>query len=229
MNRQKLGSKIAQQIKKTGIAALVLGAAILFYACENNNLEEIKAFSSPENLPVLEATDFETLVTDSGKVRYFVKAPKLLRFETDGSDYVEFPEGVELIQYDENQNVISGITANYAKQFLEDKKWEAKNNVIATNAEGDTLKTEHLIYEEEEGKIHTEEFVRIIRPDQIITGVGFESDQAMENWRIKNPKGTIYVSTQSQNAQSEGENEGEKTDTTRNSENRPLEKKLEFN
>jgi hypothetical protein len=89
--------------------------------------------------------------------------------------------------------VISSITADYAKNFEKEEKWEAKNNVVATNAQGDTLKTEHLIWEEKAEIIYTEEFVRIIRSDQIITGIGFHSDQSMQNWRIKNPKGTIYI------------------------------------
>lgn len=61
---------------------------------------------------------------------------------------------------------------------------------------GDTLKTEHLIWEEKEERIHTEEFVRIIRADQIISGIGFQSDQSLQNWRIKNPKGTIYITVE---------------------------------
>ncbi len=191
MNQQKSDSKNSR-FKIVRIAALFAGAAILFYACEND-IEKIKAFSTPENLPVVEATNIETLFTDSGEVRFFLKAPKMLSYQTDGQDYIEFPEGIELIKYDENQKIISSITANYAKQFEKEKKWEAKNNVIATNANGDTLKTEHLIWEEEAEKIYTEEFVKIIRPDQIFTGIGFESDQSLQNWKIKNPKGTIYV------------------------------------
>jgi len=146
-----------------------------------------------DNLPVVEAKNFETLFTDSGEVRFFLKTPKLLRFETEGDPYIEFPEGIELIKYDENKNIVSSITANYAKQFVEEKKWEAKNNVVATNFKGDTLKTEHLIWDEKAEKIYTEEYVKIIRENQIITGIGFQSDQSLENWRIKNPKGTIYV------------------------------------
>lgn len=193
MRAQKSGSKTKLVLSKIfRIAVLVSGAAILFYGCENN-IEKIKAFSSPENLPLQEATNFQTLFTDSGEVRFSLKAPKLLRYETDGNPFVEFPEGIELVKYDENQNIISSITADYAKQFPREDKWEAKNNVVATNLDGDTLKTEHLIWEEESEKIYTEEFVRIIRPDQIITGIGFESDQTLENWRIKNPKGTIYI------------------------------------
>lgn len=226
MNRQKLGSKIIQQINSIGIAALVTGAAILFFACENN-IEKIKAFSSPENLPIAEAKNFESLLTDSGEVRFFIKAPTLLQFDNEGQSYFEFPDGIELIKYDENKEIISSITANYAKQFEKEKKWEAKNNVVATNAQGDTLKTEHLIFEEEKGKIYTEEFVRIIRPDQIITGIGFQSDQSLQNWRIKDPKGTIYVSTEN-TGQSGNEAATEEPDSTKISGSNPAEKKLEF-
>lgn len=201
MKQLRLGSKIYQHIKLYCVAALVSGAAMLFYGCENN-IEQIKAFYTTENLPILEAKNFETLVTDSGQVRYFLKAPKLLQFEDEGRNYIEFPEGMELIKYDENKNIISSITADYAKQFVADEKWEAKNNVVATNAQGDTLKTEHLIWEEKKELIYTEEFVRIIRADQIMTGIGFTSDQKLQNWKIKNPKGTIFVSVNNDNKQS---------------------------
>lgn len=198
MKQQKLDSRILQFIKNIRIAALVSGAALLLYACEND-IEQIKAFSSTENLPVIEAYNFETLFTDSGQVRFFLKTPKLLRFENDGKTYIEFPDGMELVKYDAKKQIISSITSDYAKQFVKEEKWEAKNNVIATNAQGDTLKTEHLIWEEKEEKIYTEEFVKIIRTDQIITGIGFTSDQTLQNWKIKNPKGTIYVSVEKQN------------------------------
>lgn len=192
MKQRKSGFKTANIFYYFRIAVLFSGTAMLFFACENN-IEKIRAFSSVDILPQVEAKQFETLYTDSGKVRFHIKAPKLLQFETEGQTYLEFPEGIELVKYDEKQTVISSITADYAKKFEKEEKWEAKNNVIATNAQGDTLKTEHLIWEEKQEIIYTEEFVRIIRPDQIITGIGFQSDQAMQNWRIKNPRGTIYI------------------------------------
>lgn len=197
MKLQQLNSNFKKNIGFSVIAALVSGAAMLLTSCENN-LEEIKAFASTENLPILEARNFETIFTDSGQIRYSLKTPKLLRFEDDGRDYIEFPEGMELVKFDANKNIISSITADYAKQFVAEDKWEAKNNVVATNAQGDTLKTEHLIWEEKKEIIYTEEFVRIIRSDQIITGIGLTSDQKLQNWKIKNPKGTIYVTVNNQ-------------------------------
>ena len=224
MKQLLLDSKIIRFIRLYCIAALVSGAAMLFYGCEND-IEQIKAFYSAENLPILEARNFETLVTDSGQVRYLLKAPKLLQFEDEGRNYIEFPEGMELVKYDENKNIISSITADYAKQFIAEDKWEAKNNVIATNAQGDTLKTEHLIWEEKKEIIYTEEFVKIIRADQIITGIGFTSDQKLQNWKIKNPKGTIFVSVK--------DDKQANTEVPQPEENRTVEKpakgQLQFN
>lgn len=193
MKPQECGSDLKRKkIHLNIIAALLCGAALLFPGCVND-IEIIKAFSSPEALPVIHAENYETTFTDSGVVRFFLKTPELKRFEVDGQPFVEFPQGIELTKYNEHRQIVSRITARYAKQYVKEKKWEAKNDVVALNLAGDTLKTEHLIWDERTGKITSDQFVKIIRPDQIITGIGFESDQSMENWRIRNPRGTIYI------------------------------------
>lgn len=199
MKLQKLDFNIFHFFKNIGIAALLFGAAIFFYACENN-IEKIKAFSTTDNLPILEAIDFETLFTDSGQVRYLLKTPRLLRFENDGKEFHEFPEGVEIVQYDANGEIVSTLKANYAQQFLKEDKWEAKNNVIVTNEKGDTLKTEHLIWEKKTEEIYTEEFVEIIRTDGIYTGIGLTADETMQSWRINKLKGIIYFETEDKKA-----------------------------
>lgn len=203
MKAQKLGSNTIQRIKQISIAVLFSGTAILFYACENNNLEEIKAISAPNELPVMEAENFETTYTDSGIVRFTLKAPKLLRFENDGKTFSEFPVGVEIKQFDAEKNIVSSITADYAKEFLKEEKWEAKNNVIVTNAEGDTLKTDYLIWDRKNGKIFTEEFVKIISEDKVITGTGLVSDQEMKDWEIKKPQGDVWVTVNENNTTAE--------------------------
>jgi LPS export ABC transporter protein LptC len=158
-----------------------------------NDVEKIKAFNPSEILPVVQAENFETTFSDSGIVRFYLKTPELKRFESSESSYVEFPKGVLLIKYNQDKQVISTISARYAKQFVKERRWEAKNDVVATNNVGDTLKTEHLIWDEQAGRIYNNEFVKVIRPDQIITGIGFEADQTLSNWRIRNPRGPIYV------------------------------------
>lgn len=231
MKIQKLDFNNIKFIKNACVAALFTGAAILFFGCENNNLEEIKAFTTTDNLPIVEAEDFESLVTDSGLISFYLKAPKLLKFDREGKTYLEFPEGIELVRYDANHKMESSITADYAMQYVVEDKWEAKNNVVATNATGDTLKTEHLIYEVEKEKIYTDEYVKIIQSDhQVITGIGFESDQKMQNWKIKNPKGTIYIAVEegSESVNSSDTVPREKAPLKIETDSKPFDKPLEF-
>ena len=126
-------------------------------------------------------------------VRFYLKTPELKRFESDGTSFIEFPKGILLVKYNARREMISSISARYAKQFVREKRWEARNDVVAVNSKGDTLKTEHLVWDENAKKIYNDEYVKIISPDQVITGVGFESDASLENWRIRNPRGNIYV------------------------------------
>lgn len=210
--------RINNYLKLLSRAALFSGAALLFNGCENN-IEQIKAFVSTENLPLVQAENFETVYTDSGQVRFFLKAPRLERFEAEGKPYIEFPDGLELVKYDASHNIISKIKARYARQYIQDKKWEAKNDVVAVNVQGDTLKTELLIWDENTEKIYSDKFVRIIRPDQIINGIGFESDQGLQNWRIKNITGSIYVTMQASGEEAPGQ---QMTGTTNATKNNPV-------
>ena len=205
MKAQRLDFNIYQFIKNSCIAVLVMGTAILFSACENNDLEKIKTLAPLEDLPEIEAINFETLKTDSGKIQFYLQAPKLVQYNNNGKNgYAEFPEGVLVKQYDENRKITFSITADYAREYNKEQKWEAKNNVVVVNAKGDTLKTEHLIWERSTGDIRSDAFVKIIQGDDIILGDALVTDQHLENLDIKNPRLTIYVENQNK-AQSKGD------------------------
>jgi LPS export ABC transporter protein LptC len=199
MKQQKYNSvnTTAFKIKiliKSSIAALSIGAAMLLLSCQSKVEADLPSkLIEQEELPTVDATNFETTYTDSGIVRYRLTTPRLLEFDNKKDPYTEFPDGFHIIEFDKNQNVTSGISANYGKHFEKEKKWEAIGNVIAINDKGDTLKTEKLIWLEKEKRIYSDKYVRIIRKDQVITGIGLESDENLKNWKILQPKGSLYV------------------------------------
>ncbi|NQU86450.1 MAG: hypothetical protein HQ541_11875, partial [Mariniphaga sp.] len=122
MKLQKLDSKYLIQINRFGIiAALFFGAAIVFYSC-SPEVEKIEAFSSPENLPVVYAEDFETTFTDSFKIQFYMKAPVLQKFESDANPFLEFPNGILIIKYDSNGEIISRITSDYAREYEKEQR-----------------------------------------------------------------------------------------------------------
>ena len=187
----------SNRLKKTryshvSIAILLTGIAMLFFSCANK-IEKIKEFSAGDKLPTMDAELFEMIYSDSTIVRFKLITPRLLRYDQEKIPFTEFPEGIEIEKFNEKMQVVSVITSDYALYYTREKKWIAKNNVVAINQAGDSLKTEELIWEEAKGKFYSEQFVKIIRTDQIITGIGFESDQDMSNWEIKKVKGTLYL------------------------------------
>jgi len=176
---------------KTLFSLIVLSTMILV-SCENE-IAKIKTVTTTEELPAITAEGFEMLVSDSTVIRSKLQTPLLIKHDNEKDPYIEFPKGVKIEKYDAKLNVVSSITAQYAKNFTGDDRWEAKNNVIAVNLKGDTLKTEYLVWDTKKKKIYSDQFVKIIQKDQIYTGIGFESDQDFSSYHIKNLKGNMYV------------------------------------
>lgn len=179
--------------KQLSIAILCMGISVLFFSCANK-IEKIKEFSANAELPTIEADSFEMIYSDSAIIRFKLKTKRLIEYDQEKDPFTEFPEGIELVKYDINMQVVSKITADYARNYENEKKWVAKNNVTAVNQQGDTLKTEELTWEEETGRLYSDKYVKIIGKDEIITGTGFESNQDMTDWQIKNIRNsTVYL------------------------------------
>jgi len=178
-------------MKETFISTMIL-LTLLLVSCENE-IAKIKTVTNTEDLPAITAEGFEMLVSDSSVIRSKLQTPLLIKHDNEKDPYIEFPKGVKIVEYDAKMNVISSITAQYAKNFTGENRWEAKNNVIAVNLKGDTLKTEYLVWDTKSKKIYSDQFVKIIQKDQIYTGIGFESNQDFSSYHIKNLKGNMYV------------------------------------
>jgi len=178
--------------RKFTFPLLILLAFVILSSCENE-ISKIKVVAKTEDPPSMTANDFEMLYSDSTVIRFKMQTPKLIRHDDVKDPYTEFPDGVKIEKYDANMNIVSSITAQYAKNFDSDDRWEAKNNVIAVNQKGDTLKTEYLVWDTKKERIYSDQFVKIIQKDQIYTGIGFESNQDFTSYHIKNLQGHIYV------------------------------------
>lgn len=181
---------------RLGFIIMALGG--LFISCEND-IEKIKQFSNNEDLPDIAAEGYEVLSYDSTVIRTKLQTPQMIIHNNEKEPYTEFPRGLVLTQYDSKMNVTSNITALYAKNFQKEDRWEAKNNVVAVNQKGDTLKTEYLVWDQKKGKIYSDQFVKIIGNDgQVTTGTSFESNQDFSDYVLKNLTMKKYVDVQNQ-------------------------------
>ena len=178
---------------KNAIIPLIASGIIVFnFAC-NNDIEKVKLLSEETNFPDHSMTDAIITHTKNGQVTIKITSPKINRYTTAEEPHTIFPDGLLVKQFDSTQTKTSQISANYAIYHEESELWEAKNDVVAINNEGDTLNTEFLVWNEAEGLIYTDRYVRIKTAEGIIHGKGFEANQDFSNWTIKETTGTLEV------------------------------------
>jgi LPS export ABC transporter protein LptC len=171
---------------------------LILFSCQTKVSTDIPPeLLTDNNFLTMEATNFETLYTDSGVVKYHLKTPKLLIYNDPKQPYKDFPDGFLMQRYDQNKKIISQMSGNRGKYFDNEKKWEANGNVVLVNSEGDTLRSEELKFHEAEDLIFSDQFVSIKKGDQYITGTGgFKSDTQMSRWSFMKTKGHLYVQGQ---------------------------------
>lgn len=162
-----------------------------FISCEND-LDKVKLYSKGKITPTESAKNIKILYSDSAKVQVELTAPVFNHFETE-NPYIEMPKGLLAIFYDDKLEVKSRLKADYGVRFINEMKMEARKNVVVVNQKGETLNTEHLIWDESKQKLYSDEFVKITTKDEIIFGNGFEANQDFSKYKIFNIKGTISL------------------------------------
>jgi len=195
MESKNLNDKHERGSQIYGCIVIGLFVILMISACQTkvstgiptNLLNETKKLD-------MEATNFETFYTDSGVVKYHLQAPKLLVYDNEKPPYKDFPDGFIMQRYDLNRKIISQLSGNHGKYFVNEKRWEASGNVVLINSEGDTLRSEELKYNQVEDLIYSDQFVSIVKAGQNINGSGgFKSDTQMTKWSFLKTTGHLYM------------------------------------
>ena len=142
--------------------------------------------------PTESSENLNVLHTDSGKLVFRLKAPVMDHYVLGVEDpYSEFTKGIYIESYDKNNRVKTTMKADYAIRFEKTKKMEAKQHIVIVNENGETLTTDHLIWNEETKKIKSDTYVEIKTKREIIKGTGMEANEDFTEWEILNVTGTI--------------------------------------
>ncbi len=129
-----------------------------------------------------EFSDFTTMESDSGRVKWTLEAPVARVYNLRKLLVTDNPK---ITFYDENGEVTSVLTADKGEFNQVSRDLTALGNVVVTTTEGYTLETESLIMIRELGEIHSEDFVKVTRGTDILTGYGFTGYPELKNVDIK--------------------------------------------
>lgn len=144
-------------------------------------------------MAVLESSDVNTIISDSGVIRYRIMAKTWKIYDKADTPYWEFPDGLYLEQFNKDLKPDASLKADYAYYNEPDQHWTLRGNVHAMNLEGEQFDTPLLYWDQKEETVYSDSSIVITRAATIIMGVGFRSNQEMTKYTILNPKGVFPI------------------------------------
>lgn len=177
----------------TRVVLLILLCIIVVGCTQESKRLRTESVTDRSAMPVLDTDEVTTLISDSGIIRYKIKAPKWLIYDKADTPYWEFPSGVYLEKFNIDLEADAFVEADYAYYNETAQRWTLRGNVKALNLEGEQFETPLLFWDQEGQTVYSDSSIVITRETSIIQGVGFTSNETMTEYTILNPTGVFPI------------------------------------
>ncbi len=180
------------RVRKYNLLSIVTSIVVtMLFSC-NNNLKEIQKIGLSENEPLSEAENINAKYIDSGKVKAILISPKRLDYSNRNFAFEEFPQGVNLEVYDD-ENKKSNVVADYAIYYRQTGMIDLQGNVKLTTSTNDTLFAEQLYYNQRNEWLFTNRPVTFRTKLDVIEGNGFDSNKNFTNAEVLEVTGIVTL------------------------------------
>jgi len=153
-------------------------------------------------IPMVHTTDASSLVSDSGRTRFRMKAAVWDIYSNDSTrkdTYWHFPKRIFVEQFDSLFQVSGSIIADTAYYYEKTGLWQAIGNVVAKNSEGRTFETSELFWDSKASANSTNAFytrkqVKITDSDGSYQYgySGFRANQSLKSIFLFSVNGPIF-------------------------------------
>ena len=174
-------------------ALLVVVVLVGASSCRKDKMDKIAAVTDRKAIPGLHANEITTVISDSGITRYRIYTKQWDIFDKATEPYWNFPKGIHFEKFNENLVIDANFHCNKARYYQNRKLWEFSGKVKAINLKGEMFETEKLFWNQNEQIIYSDSLVKVTQKTKILTGIGFESNQDMTRYHIKQLKGILAV------------------------------------
>lgn len=164
--------------KKIKLLIFLIGLNLVFCSQEESPKNAQRTSSFPDQV-VENAT---MIFTNNGVKSAEIKVKYLEKFEK--RDLAK-AEGIYADIYDQEGKHVSILEADSG--WIRERRQEIKvsGNVVVKSDQGVILETQSLNWNPQIDKVTTEDFVKITKGKDIITGYGLEADQELKELKIK--------------------------------------------
>jgi LPS export ABC transporter protein LptC len=162
------------------LLAVLLGLSICTGSCDRGDRE--RASIGAADVPDQEFSDFTTVESDTGLVKWILKAPVARVYNARKLLVTDDPR-IEF--FDAQGQLASVLTSNKGEYNQVTHDLTALGNVVITSREGYVLETESLVWVEKLSEIHSEDFVKFTKGRDVLTGYGLRGDPDLKDVEIQ--------------------------------------------
>lgn len=170
-------------------AVVVPALLAVVAACSSEPKPGVAANVNPETTPTMLTRDVETLISDSGITRYRITTPLWLMYDEASEPYWRFPEGVNVIKYNDLLVKEATVRCDSATYLTKPQLWRLDGNVRITSAGQTKFMTNQLYWNQRDHKLYSDSFIRIERPDRTLEGYGFTANERLTSYQIRRVSG----------------------------------------
>ena len=155
---------------------------------------EMPAEAVNDSLPQMHARGINTLISDSGVMRYRLVAEEWDIFGRNNEPATwKFLKGLLMERFDENFHVDMYVQADTAYLHRQ-RTWELRGRVVVRNTKGDVFLTEELFWDITDHEMWNHQYMHIITPERELEGTEFRSNEQMTKYSVSNSAGSFPVS-----------------------------------
>ncbi len=132
-------------------------------------------------LPDQEARDFTLTESSEGKKSWTLRASYAAMY--NDRNLVD-AQTVRIDFFNDKGEVYSTLVADEGLVHQRTNDLEARGRVKVVTTKGVTLETDSLRWINTSGKIVSDAFVKVTRKDDVVTGLGFESDPNLDHFHL---------------------------------------------
>lgn len=174
--------------------AIMLAGLCLLAGCKDDNQNIVSRETDPERVPTMMTRNVETLISDSGIIRYRITTPLWLVFDEAKQPSWKFPNSLHLEKFNDLFQRDASIDCDSATYFTEQDLWRLDGRVYIVNTAGEKFLSEQLYWSNRNHKVYTDSFIHIEQQNRVIEGYGFISNDRMTNYSVNQVSGIFPVS-----------------------------------
>lgn len=175
-------------------AVMLIAMGMTVGSCKEDN-PIATANVDAEKMPTMLTRNVETLISDSGVVRYRIKTPLWYVYDEAEEPYWHFPAGLNLDKFDNFFRREAEVRADSATYFKDKQLWRLDGNVNISNVMNEKFLTEQLFWNQRQRKLYSDSFIHIETSDKVLEGYGFDSNEQLTRYSIRKVSGIFPANT----------------------------------